>query len=122
MKGNLPWKSYVAKNREYELQYKKTAYQRYCKYLDLVSMVIGCKDKLRAHGFRHAFAMRMLNHYGLSIQTVAEMLGDSVKTVSENYARNLDQTVQEKYNEEIARHQEKLENMKKKSKEKKKKG
>ena len=122
LKGNLPWKSYVAKNREYELQYKKTAYQRYCKYLDLVSMVIGCKDKLRAHGFRHAFAMRMLNHYGLSIQTVAEMLGDSVKTVSENYARNLDQTVQEKYNEEIARHQEKLENMKKKSKDKKKKG
>jgi integrase len=121
LKGNLPWKSYVAQNREYELEYKKTAYQRYCKYLDLVSMVIGCKDKLRAHGFRHAFAMRMLNHYGLSIQTVAEMLGDKVDTVSDNYARNLDQTVQEKYNEEIARHQEKLENRKKKSKDKKKK-
>ena len=98
LKGNLPWKSYVAKNRKYSLQYKKNAYRRYCKYLDLVSKVIGYKDSLRPHGFRHAFAMRMLNHHGLSMQTVAEMLGDSVQTVSENYARNLDQTVQENYN------------------------
>ena len=121
LKGNLPWKSYVTKNRESEFQYKKTAYQRYCKYLDLVSIVIGCEDKLRAHGFRHAFAMRMLNHYGLSIQTVAEMLGDKVDTVSENYARYLDQTVQENYNQEIARHREKLEKLEAKNKDKKKK-
>ena len=101
LKGNLPWKPYVAKNREYEYNIKKAAHNRYNRYLDLVRLLIGYKGKLRAHGLRHTFAMRMLNHYGLSMQTVAEMLGDGVKTVSENYARNLDQTVQEKYNEEI---------------------
>ena len=121
LKGNLPWEPYVAKNNDHDFLDKNSAYRKYRKYLEVVSMVIGCEDRLRPHGFRHAFAMRMLNHYGLSIQTVAEMLGDSVTTVSENYARNLDQTVQEKYNEEIARHQEKLENMKKKSKDNKKK-
>jgi integrase len=121
LEGNLPWKPYVASNSVYDISEKSVAYMAYFKYLKVLRKVIGSKEKLRPHGFRHAFAMRMLNHYGLSIQTVAEMLGDSVKTVADNYARNLDQTVQEKYNEEIARHQEKLENMKKKSKGKKKK-
>jgi integrase len=122
LKGNLPWKPYVDKLRQYNPAVRATAYWPYKQYLIILSEVLGYEDGIRGHKLRHSFAMRMLNHYGLSIQTVAEMLGDTIKTTSENYASYLDQTVQENYNEEIARHQEKLEKLEGKNKDKKKKG
>ena len=121
LKGNLPWDPYVDRKRKYTTKTKREAYMPYRRYLILVSKIVGCEDGIRPHKLRHSFAMRMLNHYGLSIQTVAEMLGDTIKTTSENYASYLDQTVQENYNEEIARHQEKLEKLEGKNKDKKKK-
>ena len=121
LKGNLPWEPYVDKLRQYNPAVRATAYWPYKQYLIILSEVLGYEDGIRGHKLRHSFAMRMLNHYGLSIQTVAEMLGDTIKTTSENYASYLDQTVQENYNEEIARHQEKLEKLEGKNKDKKKK-
>ena len=116
LKGNLPWDPYVDRKRKYTTKTKREAYMPYRRYLILVSKIVGCEDGIRPHKLRHSFAMRMLNHYGLSIQTVAEMLGDTIKTATDHYAGYLDHTVQENYNEEIARHQEKLENMNKDSK------
>ena len=48
--------------------------------------------------------MRMLNHFKFSLHVVARMLGDTEKTVRENYADYDDDTITGAFNEEMARY------------------
>ena len=104
----MPWKPYVNAKRDYDLKDKARAYRMYRYYLDLLAEAIEYKEKLTPHRFRHTFAMRQLNDKGLNLETVAEMLGDTIKTTSENYASYTDKTIQENYNKQTTKHSEML--------------
>ena len=104
----MPWKPYVNAKRDYDLKDKARAYRMYRYYLDLLAEAIEYKEKLTPHRFRHTFAMRQLNDKGLNLETVAEMLGDTIKTTSENYASYTDKTIQENYNKQTAIYSEML--------------
>ena len=50
--------------------------------------------------------MRQLKDLGVNIETVALMLGDTIATTSENYANYTDKTIQQNYNNQVAKHKE----------------
>ena len=108
LKPIMPWKPYVNAERDYHPKDKARAYRMYRDYLFLLSKAIEYKGKLTPHRFRHTFAMRQLNDKGLNLETVAEMLGDTIKTTSENYANYTDKTIQENYNKQTTKHSEML--------------
>ena len=108
LKPIMPWKPYVNNKREQDLKKNKKAYSAYRYYLKVLSKAIGIDGELSPHRFRHTFAMRQLNDKGVNLETVAAMLGDTIKTTSENYADYTDKTIQENYNKQTAIYSEML--------------
>ena len=106
LKPIMLWKPYVNKIRDYDPKAKKRAYAPYRIYLAILSKSIGIDEELTPHILRHTFAMRQLNDLGVNIETVALMLGDTIATTSENYANYTDKTIQQNYNNQVAKHKE----------------
>ena len=105
--GTLPWKPFITNNQISDNQGRENAYANYYNYLnDKLATQIGYDEDetISPHRFRHSFAMRMLNHFKFSLHVVARMLGDTEKTVRENYADYDDDTITGAFNEEMARY------------------
>ena len=105
--GTLPWKPFVTNHQISDEKVKDKAYRNYYTYLNnKLAADIGYDEDetLSPHRFRHSFAMRMLNKCRFSLHVVARMLGDSEKTVRENYADYDDETITEVFNEEMSRY------------------
>jgi hypothetical protein len=62
-------------------------YASYANFLKRLGKMMAKPAKFTSHSFRHTFAMRMLNDYGMSIESLASMMGHSdIKTAQTNYA------------------------------------
>ena len=104
--GPLPWQSFVDEDLIVDYNTKAAKYMVFHKYMDrILTKHIGWDEDftLTPHRLRHTFAMRQLNHFGFSLLVVARMLGDTEKTVRENYANHDDNAISKAFNEEMAR-------------------
>jgi integrase len=99
LKGKMPWKSYVDSEGNYNDKDREYISNQIRSFLYWLTDEIGCNVKLSPHRFRHAYGMRAINYYRLPIDVVARILGDTEKTIRENYCDLVTTTVMSMYNE-----------------------
>lgn len=99
LKGKMPWKSYVDSEGNYNDKDREYISNQIRSFLYWLTDEIGCNVKLSPHRFRHAYGMRAINYYRLPIDVVARILGDTEKTIKENYCDLVTTTVMSMYNE-----------------------
>ena len=102
LKGKMPWKSYVDSEGNYNDKDREYISNQIRSFLYWLTDEIGCNVKLSPHRFRHAYGMRAINYYRLPIDVVARILGDTEKTIRENYCDLVTTTVMSMYNEAMS--------------------
>ena len=102
LKGKMPWKSYVDSEGNYNDKDREYISNQIRSFLYWLTDEIGCDVKLSPHRFRHAYGMRAINYYRLPIDVVARILGDTEKTIRENYCDLVTTTVMSMYNEAMS--------------------
>lgn len=86
----LPEALKVAEKYDYELPVLSN--QKYNAYLKEIKDICGISKPLHTHIGRHTAATYLLNK-GLSLETVAKILGHSSTSITKHYAKLLDNTV-----------------------------
>ena len=86
----LPEALEVAKKYDYELPVLSN--QKYNAYLKEIKDICGISKPLHTHIGRHTAATYLLNK-GLSLETVAKILGHSSTSITKHYAKLLDNSV-----------------------------
>lgn len=73
--------------KEKDVTVYNRAYANYSNFMKRLVKKLKWKKKIKSHTMRHTFAMIMLNKYGMTIESLASMLGHTdIKTSQQNYA------------------------------------